>query len=94
MSISKDVERIGDYGKNILEVFEAKPQLGKEEPYYGRLITIKTQISELFKEVLTAYHESDKQKARAQVTVSFEHQQICDKNINEKVWLSPQRGHR
>lgn len=83
MSISKDAERIGDYGKNILEVFEAKAKLGKEEPYYGRLIIIKNKISQLFKEVLTAYHESDKQKARAQVKDSFEHQQICDQNINE-----------
>lgn len=83
MSVSKDAERLGDYAKNIFQVFEIKPQLAREEPYFGRLLTIKEKISELFQGVRGAYHASDKEKAKELVAVSFETQKLCDENLKE-----------
>lgn len=93
MSISKDAERLGDYAKNILEVFEIKSKLGKEEPYYGNIEKVKSRISGLFKEVLTAYHESDQKKARQLVRDSFEHQKICNQTIKELLMAKPGEDH-
>lgn len=83
MSISKDAERLGDYAKNMYSVFAVKPVLSQEEPYYGRLQTVRKRISELFQEVRTAYHESDKEKAQQLVEASYEAQQICDENLKD-----------
>ena len=89
MSISKDAERLGDYSKNMFTVFEVKAQLGKTEPYYGRLQAVKGIISELFASVLVAYKESDKQAARALVQKSYEAQKICDENLKDLLLAGP-----
>ncbi len=89
MSISKDAERLGDYIKNILEIFEVRPRLGKEGAHYDRLETVKVVISSLFAEVTRAYHNSNKKLARKLVKDSYEQQKICDQNIKELLLASP-----
>lgn len=89
MSISKDAERLGDYVKNILEVFEAKPELGETPPYYGRLESLKSKISSLFRDVHQAYHESDQKLAKQLVKDSYEYQKLCDENVKELLLDEP-----
>lgn len=93
MSISKDVERLGDYAKNILEVFEVKSKLEHTEPYFGRLLTLKKEISTMFDEVHKAYRESDKKKARALVRKSYELQKLCDENVRQLLTADPGEDH-
>ena len=89
MSVSKDAERLGDYVKNIYQVFEVKPQLAIEEPYSGRLSSIRSQISELFAGVAAAFQASDVAKARALVQSSVEAQKICDENVKDLLLAGP-----
>ncbi len=93
MSISKDAERLGDYAKNVYQVYEVKPQIGREEPYYGRLMTIKQSIADLFKGVLEAYEASDKEKAQQLVETSYAAQKICDQNVKDLLLASPAADH-
>lgn len=92
MSISKDAERLGDYAKNILEVFETKPKLGKDGPYYDRLVQIKNKVLSLFDEVLQAYKTTDKEKARQIVEEAYEHQKLCDQNVRELLLAKPEEN--
>ncbi len=93
MSISKDAERLGDYAKNILEVFEVTPQLSKQEPYYQRLEILKKMISDLYQGVLEAYESSDPEKARKLVEMSFEGKRICDENLKDLLIAEPGKDH-
>lgn len=89
MSVSKDAERLGDYAKNIYEIAEIKQKLEKEEPYYGRLLRIRDRLEELFSEVLKAYQESDKYRARELVELSYQAQRLCNENVGELLLADP-----
>lgn len=93
MSVSKDAERLGDYSKNILQVFEAKPHLRKGGVYYDQFVELRGQISLLFGRVLKAYHESDKIIARALYKESYAHQKKCDEILKELLLAKPEEDH-
>jgi phosphate transport system protein len=83
MSISKDAERLGDYAKNILSVFEKRPQLAKVEPYYARLVQMKESIISSFAGVIEAQQHSDTKRARDIVKKSYEVQKMCNDTVAE-----------
>lgn len=93
MSISKDAERIGDYVKNMFTIYEVKPRISREEPYYGRLKAVKKEISELFESVQSAYQESNKEEARRLVEKAFNAQKICDENLKDLLLATPGEDH-
>lgn len=59
MSVVKDVERIGDYCKNILEVASFYSISGSEARYAGPLQEIGENIADLFQKGGKAFTESD-----------------------------------
>ena len=89
MSISKDAERLGDYAKNIFQVYELKPHIDHEQPYFNRLQSVSQTIDELFCGVLEAYRKSDKVKARSLVQSSYEAQKLCDDNLKDLLRAEP-----
>jgi len=63
MSVAKDVERIGDYCKNILEVAPFYSIPGAEARYALPLQEIREQLAELFQKAGKAFTESDESLA-------------------------------
>jgi len=59
MSVAKDVERIGDYCKNILEVASFYSIQGSQARYAGPLQEIGEQAAGLFQKARKAFAESD-----------------------------------
>ncbi len=64
MSVAKDVERIGDYCKNIFEVASFYTIPGLEARYAMPLQEIREQIAELFEKARKAFSESDESLAK------------------------------
>ncbi|MBI2608105.1 MAG: hypothetical protein HYW47_00710 [Deltaproteobacteria bacterium] len=82
MSVVKDVERIGDYAKNIFEVFE-KTSILQEDAYHDRLLEIRNTILETFKDVKFSYKESNEARARTAISVVSQYKDKCDAIVEE-----------
>ena len=63
MSVVKDAERLGDYAKNLYEVSTLMEGPLNKEKYLELFNSIEGEISELFKETIKAFIESDEAKA-------------------------------
>ena len=63
MSVAKDVERIGDYCKNILEVARFYSIPGAEARYAAPLQEVREQTPKLFQKARKAFAESDESLA-------------------------------
>lgn len=64
MSLVKDAERIGDYGKNLYDLAAAKGDLGSEKRRSAMIVT-KDQISRLLVRAHEIYRDQDEAKATA-----------------------------
>ncbi len=65
MSLVKDVERLGDYAKNLVEVPELRAGDFPEDENLSELLEIKSRVVALAQEVLPVYSASDHQRAKA-----------------------------
>ncbi len=63
ITVVKDLERIGDYVKNIVELAQHYPRKLPESPYSSELIKISDKMSLVLKDSLRVFRETDKQKA-------------------------------
>jgi phosphate transport system protein len=63
MSIVKDAERVGDYGKNLFDLAAASPDLGGEECRTA-MISLKDRVSKLIVRAHGIYKEHDSENAR------------------------------
>lgn len=68
MSLVKDVERLGDYAKNLVEVPDLRRDDFPDDANYQELVEIKRNVVSLAKEVVPVYSNSDHERAR-QLTV-------------------------
>ena len=82
MSITKDAERIGDYAKNICEVAEQGPKLGKD-PLFGFLREMRGSILTWFDQTKAAFDHSDQDRARATRGEAYTFEKKCDELIWE-----------
>lgn len=82
MSIVKDVERIGDYGKNIFEVFEKVSQL-KPGTYHDRILKIRNEILGSFDVVKKAFRDSDKALAKELLESLNQSKKACDQIVSD-----------
>lgn len=64
MSVVKDVERIGDYAKNVFDLAAEGVDLSSA-PDLGDLQRVRERISRLISETATAFAERDEDQARA-----------------------------
>jgi len=75
-----DIERIGDYSKNILELVHICPwEVVVEEVYAKFFREIEAQILEIFVLTRDAYKEADAQKARTAMDIHWRISERCDK---------------
>lgn len=64
MSVVKDVERIGDYCKNIFEITELYRLTASEARYAVALTEISKEVEGLFGKTEQAFRDSDEEKAQ------------------------------
>ncbi len=90
-AIVGDVERIGDYIKNINEIAEAKDLL-KSEKYNKILEDTSKQMKQIFKNTMKAFKNSDKDLACKLNNEQFEAKSKIDSIIDELVRLEGVEG--
>ena len=62
MSVVKDVERLGDYAKNLIEVAEIHPGL-KDDDIKRELLEIRHGVEEAFESISDVFATSDQERA-------------------------------
>ncbi|MFO7638037.1 MAG: PhoU domain-containing protein [bacterium] len=76
-SIVGDIERTGDYCKNLLELAHHYPEK-LEGPYIERIREIRQRVSELFQDTTTAFASGDAELARTVMVRHAEIARTCD----------------
>lgn len=64
LDVARDIERVGDYGKNIYELALKYPEEFKKEKYAEILRMTRNKILEIFDLVLKAFKESEPELAQ------------------------------
>jgi phosphate uptake regulator len=82
MSIVKDVERIGDYAKNLLDLAVDGGPLTDEA---GDIRAVTTQVGELLEQATLAFRDRDVVRATALLTDGDELQSTFDRHVSALV---------
>jgi len=82
MSISKDVERIGDYAKNIYEVFEYSDTINNSG-CFSPLQSLNKRILDLYAAVITSYAAEDLDRSKKLVFEIYKEQKLCDDEVRK-----------
>jgi len=82
MSVVKDAERIGDYGKNIFEVARMGRESLNKSPYASVMKELRERISALLVELPRVFDTADKEAANA---VIGEGKAVC-KTCDAQIW--------
>lgn len=85
ISVVGDVERIGDYTKNIYELADAHPKKLVAGKYEEKLVETENSVTEKFQKVNKAYAHSDEDLAGK---IMLNHRSItewCDKIVKELI---------
>jgi len=82
MSVVKDAERIGDYAKNIFEVFQKTSKL-EQDAYHDRILVIRNEIVEVFDKVKVAFRESDVTEAKKILQSLDDSKKKCDTVVDD-----------
>ncbi len=86
VSIVIDIERIGDYCKNILDLAAAHPQRLSIPAYDEMLVEIESNIQVCFQEVVDILRQQDEQKAsHAMTTYRQRISDMCDQIVQDVV---------
>ncbi len=78
MSVTKDAERIGDYTKNIFEVFEAIHLLNEDCDFRTQLMALRDKIITGFTRVTEAFKSSDVKAAEELIREFLVLQNECE----------------
>ena len=94
MSVVKDVERVGDYCKNIFELMALLNKPIDSKTYKGFFDGIEKEIIELFTKAQTAFIESDEKIAREILSKERKIVKTCDEIVSKlaKSSLSTNEG--
>jgi phosphate uptake regulator len=63
MGLVKDVERLGDYAKNLLELAHFRPETFPDDAIVNELRSIRSQVEETFQEASEIFSTSDQGRA-------------------------------
>jgi phosphate uptake regulator len=78
VSVIIDIERIGDYTKNIVELAQQHPKKLHAGPLEDCIGEIETNISDLFDKLIEAFEKKDDELARAIMQRHRDSTQPCD----------------
>ena len=90
VSVVIDIERIGDYAKNIHDLARAHPAQLHGGPLESEVASIETRVAGLFRDTVQAFRESDVEKSRKVMTaykeeLSAECDRVIDRIVSGKV---------
>lgn len=83
MSIVKDAERIGDFCKNLYEVYKMFKKFNSRHKYYKIFKEMRDKISEMIKVTDTAFRKSLDDKAKLVMDEAYKIEKECDKLLEE-----------
>ena len=81
ISLAKDVERLGDYAKNLSEISEVRPHMMDKSESSEELLEIRQSVESAFRNTSEVFLDSDRNKA---VQLIYEGRKVarrCDKLI-------------
>lgn len=78
MSLVKDVERIGDYAKNLTEVHDFRPGLLPDDEIVAELKAIRGEVEEVSGATLTVFVNADRERAMELIEQIRATLQRCD----------------
>jgi phosphate uptake regulator len=81
MSLVKDVERIGDYAKNISELVDIRPELLPEDELVNELKEIRRGVEDAFQSTLDIFASSDSERAMQSIRQGRDLAHRCDSLI-------------
>ena len=64
ITVAKDIERIGDYVKNIVELAHHHPKKMEEDGYTKELLEIRLRMSEILQSAHDVFEKADVEKAK------------------------------
>lgn len=82
MSLVKDVERIGDYAKNLAETLDVSGAILPDDDTMAELREIRTGIEGTFEAVAEVFAQSDEEEAVALIRQGRDMSHRCDALIN------------
>jgi phosphate uptake regulator len=82
-SIIIDIERIGDYTKNIVELSQSRKNILKGGKYGEDLLKVEDAIEETFVIVRDVFENADRKKAEELITKYKWVNKLCDKHIDD-----------
>ena len=85
VSVVIDIERIGDYTKNIMDLALAHKSILNAGKYENELKEIEDKISKFFELTIEAFSNSDKDTARIVMSEYKKISGTCDKRIEELI---------
>ena len=80
ISLIKDVERIGDYCKNFLEIYRHAPKLASD-PLLPDIVDMRDKILIWFEQTKRAFDRSDSALAKTTREEAYLHEKECDRQI-------------
>ena len=80
MSIVKDAERVGDYGKNLFDLAELAPQPPEGE-HREALVRLKDRISEMMAACREVFDSSEKEAAKQLIVEAKQIEDLCDEQV-------------
>jgi phosphate uptake regulator len=83
MSLVKDVERIGDYAKNLAEVKEYHPDTLPDDDALAQLREIRAAVETSFAETADVFATSDRERALAMIREGRELTHRCDALVEQ-----------
>jgi len=81
MSLVKDVERIGDYCKNLVDVSQLVPESMPEIPVVGELAEVRESVEILARDARQAFLESDEMRAAVLIQEGRQVSRRCDEIV-------------
>lgn len=85
ISIVIDVERIGDYTKNITDIAKAHPGKLHCGIHEGRVIKIEKAITDMFKNIIPCIRKSDREMGHVLISSNEWITKECDKIVTELI---------
>ena len=78
MSLAKDVERLGDYAKNLSEVVDIRNALLPDDEVGGELREIRLGVEDAFQAASAIFHSSDREQAMQMIQKGRDNAHRCD----------------
>ena len=78
MSLAKDVERLGDYAKNLSEVVDVRNAPLPDDEVVGELREIRRRVEAAFRAASDIFHASDREQAMQMIEQGRDNAHRCD----------------